>query len=376
MRYLLKRASLALVAGMMVVSAVGCTMGAPTGGGGETTSAPPTQGETSSQPTAPVTDGDLKVGIAAREITNDYNRDIIDGAKVLFEGAGGEVTVTNAQGDSTKQIDDINSLINSGVNVLLIHLGDPTQLTPVVKKANEQGIVVVTAGVGSTIEGTIADVGGDENLMAVMASRALLESINYAGDIYAFWVPGAPLLETRIRILEAMVQDYPKVTLHKEPTEHSPAKVQSQMQTILTANSEKGSIAGVWGAYDQLSSGAVQAIEQAGRNEISVVAIDGDRATFSMLFTENGAFRATVVQNASLIGTLAAQAALDVRAGKPVGQALTSAWVATRNNGIEAANLRYGESLWEELGLDPTELAKTFPQDQEVVEVLPISPRR
>ena len=40
-----------------------------------------------------------------------------------------------------------------------------------------------------------------------------------------------------------MVKDYPKVKLHEVPTEHSAAKVQAQMEDILTANPGKGSVA-------------------------------------------------------------------------------------------------------------------------------------
>ncbi|GMA88990.1 hypothetical protein GCM10025868_42400 [Angustibacter aerolatus] len=78
--------------------------------------------------------------------------------------------------------------------------------------------------------------------------------------------------------------------------------MQSQMQAVLTAHPEKGSVAGVWGAYDQMTSGAVQAIQQADRPEIKVASIDGDRATFSMLYAPNSPFVATVVQNAQRIG--------------------------------------------------------------------------
>ncbi|NIZ90234.1 substrate-binding domain-containing protein [Kineococcus rubinsiae] len=262
--------------------------------------------------------GPLKVGIAAREIVNDYNRDIIAGADTSFRAAGATVTTTNAGGDATKQINNIQTLVNSGVNVLLIELGDPAQLSPVVTQARAKGVVVVTAGVGSTVPGAVTDVGGDEDLMAEMMSRSLLDAMGYRGDLYAFWVPGAPLLETRLRILKAMVADYPQVRLHLQPSDFSPARVQSQMQAVLTANPDKGSIAGVWGAYDQMTSGAVQAIQQADRSEIAVASIDGDRATFPMLYAPNSPFVATVVQNAQLIGTLAAQAALDARDGKPV----------------------------------------------------------
>lgn len=355
----------AVVTAVMLLS--GCTMGPP-GGAAPTSSA----GATKAAPTGD--SGDLKVGIAAREILNDYNRDIVSGAQSTFEKEGAAVTVTNGGGDATKQVNDINTLLNSGVNVLFIELGDPAQLAPVVKKATDKGVTVVTAGVGSVVPGAVADVGGDETLMAQMSARALLQSIDYKGDLYAFWVPGAPLLETRLRILKAVAADYPQVKLHAEPTDFSPATTQSAMQAILTANPDKGSIAGVWGAYDQMTSGAVQAIQAAGRDEIKVTSIDGDRATFSMLYAAKSPFVATVVQNAQLIGELGAKAALDARAGKPVGSTVTSAWVATRNNGVAAAEERYGKDIWGEIKLDPWQIEKSWPQNQKVVVMQSVAP--
>lgn len=363
------RGVLYAVVAMLVLS--GCSLNgpisnAPTGG--------PPQGEASSAPASP--DGaDLKVGIASREITNDYNRDIVEGAASAFREAGASITTTNGGGDQTTHENNIRNLINSGINVLFIQLGDPASMAPIVEQAEQKGITVVTAGIGSTIKGAVTDVGADEMLMAEMSTRALLGSIGYEGDVYAFWVPGAPLLETRLRVLEAVAADYPKVRVHRQPSDHSPAKVQSQMQAILTANPEKGAIAGVWGAYDQMTSGAVQAIQQANRPEIKVTSIDGDRATFSMLYAPNSPFVATVVQNAQLIGDLGAQASLDARAGKPVAAStFTTSWVATRNNGIEAAEERYGADIWGKIKLDPAEVKRRWPQSQEVVVMEPVVP--
>lgn len=316
--------------------------------------------------------GDLRVGIASREILNDYNRDINDGAQSVFESAGATVTVTNGDGDATKQANDITTLINSGIDILFVQLGDPTQLEPVIAQAVEQDITVVTAGVGSLVDGAIADVGGDEEMMAEMSARHLFESIGGKGDVYAFWVPGAPLLETRIAVLDEVAEEYPDITIHREPTDHSPATVQSQMQTILTANPDPGSIAGVWGAYDQLVSGAVQAIQSSNRGEdIQVVAIDGDRATFNMLFAEGSPFVATVVQNAQQIGSLGAEAALADVNGEEIGETLTSAWIATRHNGIAAAEERYGSEIWAEIGLDPDAIAQQWEQNEDVEVVQP-----
>lgn len=292
---------LTLVTSMVLVLG-GCSLNGPVSDAGQNQ---PQTGSATAR-SVPYKKGTLKVGIAAREIVNDYNRDIITGARQAYVKQGASVTVTNAGGDATTQLNEIRTLVNSGVNVLLIELGDPAQLAPVIADARSKGVVVVTTGVGSHVAGSVSDVGGDEDLMAEMMTRSLLDSMSYRGDLYAFWVPGAPLLETRLRVLKAMVADYPQVKLHLVPSDFSPAKVQSQMQAVLTAHPQKGSITGVWGAYDQMTSGAVQAVQQANRPEIRIASIDGDRATFSMLYAANSPFVATVVQNAQLIGQLAA----------------------------------------------------------------------
>ena len=365
-------AALAALVGLALLPA--CTLSGPVTDASATSGPRRTSTEVAEGP--PFLDGPLSVGIAAREIVNDYNRDIIAGAEQTFREAGGTVRTTNAGGDATRHINNIQTLVNAGVNVLLVELGDPAQLAPVIADARSKGVVVVTAGVGSTVPGAVTDVGGDESLMAEMMSRSLLDAMDYQGDLYAFWVPGAPLLETRLRVLQAMVEDYPRVHLHLQPSDFSPARVQSQMQAILTANPDPGSIAGVWGAYDQMTSGAVQAIQQADRPEIAVASIDGDRATFPMLYAPSSPFVATVVQDAQLIGELAAQAAIDAREGEEVAPNIfTTAWVATRSNGVAAAEERYGPGIWDEVRLDRDEVVAQWPQTQEVVVMRPVSPR-
>ena len=318
----------------------------------------------------------LKIGMAAREITNDYNRDIIAGAKRVIEAAGGTMVVADGQTDPRKHNENIENLINSRVNGLIIQLGNAQQLAPVVATANKAGIPVVTTSVGATTEGALTEVGGDESLMAEMMNRALLSAINYQGDMYVVWVPGAPLLETRKRVLEAMVKDYPKVKLHEVPTEHSPAKVQSQMEDILTANPKPGSIAAVWGAYDLLVSGAVEAIRRANRNEIKSASIDGDRVGFQMLLEENGPFISTVVQDVPRIGELAAETVLAALKGKKdfPSTIFTNCWVATHHNVVEAAEMRWGKSVWDDMQISKADVEKRWPQTEKVLVVRPTLP--
>ncbi len=325
-------------------------------------------------------DGGLKIGIAAREITNDYNRSIISGSQELIEAAGGEVVIADAQADVQKHNENIENLINSGIDGLIVHLGDPEQLAPLMEDAKEKGIQVITNGVGSPVDSTLGDVNGDDPLMATLAADALLASIDYEGDVYVVWVPGAPLLETRKRIFEAVAADYPNVTIHEVPAEHNPAKVQTQIEEILTANPEEGSVAGIFGTYDQLVSGASEAIRRAGRgDEISVIGIDGDILGFQMLFQEDSPFISTVVMDTASIGKQSAEILMGVIDGSVDSDTIprkipAECYVATRKNGVEAAEMKWGTNFWEDAGLVKEEVLEIFPKEEEVIVMLPSIP--
>ena len=106
----------------------------------------------------------LVVGMAVREITNDFNRTIIEGARKVVEENGGEMIVTDGNADIRKHIDNISNLITKKVDGIIVQLGEPAQLTSVFQKAKDAGIPVSSTSVGQRTPGCITDVNGDEEL--------------------------------------------------------------------------------------------------------------------------------------------------------------------------------------------------------------------
>lgn len=374
-----------LLAAVMTVGLLGgCAVDTPKEDTSKTEGTDETKGNDTgsggSKTTSGKKDGKFKIGIAAREITNDYNRSIISASQEKIEKAGGSVVIADAQADVQKHNENIENLLNSGIDGLIIHLGDPEQMAPLMKAAEKKGIPVITNGVGSPVSGTLGDVNGDDPLMATLASDALLASIGYKGDVYVVWVPGAPLLETRKRIFEAVCKDYPDVKIHEVPAEHNPAKVQTQIEEILTANPDKGSIAGIFGTYDQLVSGASEAIRRAGRgDEIKMIGIDGDVLGFQMLFQEDSPFITTVVMDTESIGVQSAEILMGVMNGEIDPKTISpkipaSCYAATRKNGVEAAEKKWGENFWKDAGLKKEDVEKKFPKQDEVIVALPSIP--
>lgn len=323
--------------------------------------------------------GGFKVGIANREITNDYNRLIAYGARDILEAAGCEVVMTDAEADVQKHNENVETLLNSGIDALIIQLGDNEQLAPLCAEAAEKGIPVVTAGISSHIDNTICDVNGDDALMAVLLADAIFAAIDYTGDVYVFYVPGAPLLENRLAVFTAVASMYPNVNVIPMSTEHNVSKVQTQVSELLTANPDPGSIAAIVGTYDSLISGAVESVRQAGRSEIVMGGIDGDQVSFQMLFAENTPFKVSVVMDATSIGQTAAETILGVLNGEldpstMPAKVATACYTATQSNGVEAAELKWGETVWENIGFAKSDVEAAYPQTDEVIVCYPTVP--
>lgn len=323
--------------------------------------------------------GGWTIGIANREITNDYNRLIAYGAQDILEAAGCEVIMTDAETDFQKHNENIETLLNSGIDALIIQLGDNEQLAPLCEKAKEKGIPVVTAGIGSHIDNTICDTNADDGLAAVLLADAIFSGIDYAGDVYIFYVPGAPLLENRLAVIQGVAAAYPNINLVPVATEHNVSKVQTQMEELLTANPEKGSIAAVIGTYDSLITGAVESVRQADRSEIVMGGIDGDEVSFQMLFTEGSPFQVSVVIDASSIGATAANTVLGVLDGSidPATVAAkipTACYCATRRNGAEAAEMKWGTEIWEKINMSREEVEVAYPQNDNLLVCYPTVP--
>lgn len=368
-----------LLSVVMTFALAGCSVGsAPEEG--DTGNATTSESENdSSDKNAGSGSGTYKVGIANREITNDYNRLIAYGAEETLKAAGCEVVMTDAEADVQKHNENVESLLNSGIDALIIQLGDNDQLAPLCAEAAKKNIPVVTAGISSHIDNTICDVNGDDALMATLLADAVFGAIDYSGDVYVFYVPGAPLLENRLAVFTAVASMYSDINVIPMSTEHNVSKVQTQTEELLTANPEEGSIAAIVGTYDSLISGAVESVKQAGRTEIVMGGIDGDQVSFQMLFGENTPFKVSVVMDANSIGQTAADIVLGVLNGETdpatiPSKIATACYVATQSNGVEAAEMKWGEEVWDNIGFVKDDVAATYPQNDELTVCYPTVP--
>ena len=146
MRRKFGKLSTGLLAFLLAVSVVGCDSDADettttAAAAAATTTAAPAGDSGDETALCSLPDG-FEVGIAIREMVNDVDRDIVNGATEAIEAAGGTVNVTDAGGDARKQNENVESLINSGADGIFVVLGDAQQISPLTKQAADAGIYV------------------------------------------------------------------------------------------------------------------------------------------------------------------------------------------------------------------------------------------
>ncbi|TFB75424.1 sugar ABC transporter substrate-binding protein [Cryobacterium glaciale] len=105
-----------------------------------------------SSPTDAPAGGDHKftIGYAGAIQSNPNNKAIEDGIRAKADALGMDLIVTDAQYDTSKQLADVQSLLNRSVDVLIVWPIDPLGIQPAIEQAHDQGIPVI---VQDTTEG-------------------------------------------------------------------------------------------------------------------------------------------------------------------------------------------------------------------------------
>ena len=188
--------------------------------------------------------------------------------------------------------------------------------------AADAGVPVVGMDAGSDPL-LVANVTSNGYAMAVETSVYVANRIGGAGNVVMFTFDPFPPVQVRGVIADAVFANYPDITvldrITPDVSDGGIADSRAQMEAILAANPEAGSISAVWAAWDQPALGALQAIEAAGREGegIVITGIDANPQARDAI-AQGGNFEASVAQDFAGIGATAADTVARILAGEDI----------------------------------------------------------
>lgn len=170
--------------------------------------------------------------------------------------------VSNTKSDPTEQNNQINAMIDAGVDALMIDAAAPNSIKSVVDKALEAGILVVITNDPAAYKNTIA-VCGNNTTWQEIQTKWLVEKLNGKGDIVEITgEPGNAADTLRQDANKKILKDYPDIkVLTSVPGKWSQTEAQSVMTTILSSYDKIDAVL----TQDVMGEGIIKAYESAGK---------------------------------------------------------------------------------------------------------------
>lgn len=243
----------------------------------------------------------------------------VDGFTARAEESGWDLNVIDTAGDVAAVISRMEDVVTQGVDAIVINV-DPAQVGAGLQTAADAGIPVVGMDAGSDPL-VAANVTSNGYAMAAETAVYVANRIGGEGGVVMFTFDPFPPVQVRGVVADAVFGNFPDIEvldrITPDVSDGGIADSRAQMEAILSANPEPGSIAAVWAAWDQPALGALQAIEAAGRDDegIVITGVDANPQARDAI-AAGGNFEASVAQDFEGIGTAAAETVARLLAGE------------------------------------------------------------
>jgi ribose transport system substrate-binding protein len=214
---------------------------------------------------------------------------------------GVELVVTDAQGQTAKQVSDVEDLIARRVNLILLAPREYEGLTPALqaaKAANIPVILVDREASGTPGEDFVTFLGSNFVEQGKRAAEWLVKETGGTASIVELsGTSGSSVAADRAKGFAQEIAKHPGMKIiASQVGDFSRAKAQGVMQNI--AQSLGKQITAVYAHNDEMALGAIQALRAAGMTpgtDVKIVSIDGQKAALEAI--QRGELGATVESN-------------------------------------------------------------------------------
>ncbi|UJL45753.1 substrate-binding domain-containing protein [Virgibacillus sp. NKC19-16] len=217
-------------------------------------------------------DSNLTIGISLPSATHGWMGALIEQAEMeaneISENEGIEYVMTNAE-DPNEQANDVADLIAQDVDAMVLLPIESAALTPPGQNVADAGIPLVV--VDRELENDAADVvvTGDNEGIGRNAGQYLIEQLDGEGNIVEITGPPNSVTEQRSAGFQEAIEGEDGIeVVASQDGDFSTETSLDVMQNILTAQDE---IDAVYTQDDGMALGVLQAIEEAGREDIQFI---------------------------------------------------------------------------------------------------------
>jgi ribose transport system substrate-binding protein len=209
-------------------------------------------------------DGPYTIGFSDWGLVNSHRVQTRGAMEILARELGVELQITDAGGDTAKQIADVDDLLTRGIDALVIAPAVADALGPAIERAFDSGIPVIVFQSSPGTDKYTAFVYADDAQFGQAGMEKLAEDMGGTGNVIALrGVAGNPVETSRYEGFRSVADQHPDITIVGEDYgDWNEDKGKSITQNLLAANPQ---IDGVWSSGAAMTKGAISAFQEAGR---------------------------------------------------------------------------------------------------------------
>ena len=240
-----------------------------------------------------------KVSLLTPYLSSVTTGQMVNAMKAGMEAEGMVVTVVDTKGDFAQLASRIEDTVSAKADTIVLVSADPSQVASQLQSAFDAGIPVFGCDSGF-IDGMMVNATSNNYAMGDEIVKYLFKDLmGGKGTVIALTHRPHPGVVKRSEAFDADIQEFPEIKLITEQHVEVPGPIESAkktMENLILSNPEKGSITAVFCAWDEPAIGATQALQDAGRDEVIVVGVDGNSQAVELI-KQGTNLKATMAQN-------------------------------------------------------------------------------
>lgn len=277
-------------------------------------------------------DDEVRVGLAMNTLNNPFFVTVKEGAEAQAEEMGVKLVITDSQGDPSKQISDVENLLQQKLDLIIINPVDSDAVVEAVRRANDAKVPVITVDRQANGGDVVSHIGFDALKSGGIAASFLDEALGGQGKVVEIQgILGTNVGRDRSQGFNDYIEEKTNIEIvARQSANFDRGEALKVMEDILQAQPD---IDGVYAANDEMVMGALSAIEAAGRLD-EIVIIGTDAIDPAMDAIRNGKLNATIAEPPFFLGKEGVITAMKIINGESVDSQIT-----LENNLVTADNV-------------------------------------
>jgi len=235
----------------------------------------------------------IKIGVSFQEMNNKFFVVMNDSIRSAVSTINAELVIKDAQHNVLKQINDIEDMINQGVDILLINATDTHGIEIALIEAQKAGLIILTFDADA--KGPRAAYISSDNFQAgYKAGEFVAGELSEEGQVAILnGIPTDGILD-RVSGFKSALEKYPNIKIVDNQNGYQERnKAMHVTENMLQSNPDLDAIFSVNGTG---ALGCYYALKDAADKDVFIVSVDGHPEEVKKIIKDSKVFRATVSQ--------------------------------------------------------------------------------